>query len=216
MIIITLFSQLGFAEGNSDRCKRCHDEIKENWEESTHEARGIDCLSCHQTNMKVQQPKEQLCISCHSADSKQTKEKTRMPQQEMVKGTGGFGIKESAPSLMYASGVACIDCHMPKEHDHIFEIDTNEDEPVACISCHTGFQLNDMQRQIDRWQKETNNLMKKVEKLLKEKKVLRNRKLYQRAEFNYKFIKQDGSEGVHNPEYTQELLEVTYQMLKKL
>jgi formate-dependent nitrite reductase cytochrome c552 subunit len=143
-----------------------------------------------------------------------------MPQLEMSKGVGGFGIKREMPSSKYIVKVPCTGCHMPDNKDHSFEIvmpkKVKEGKTDSCISCHTIFQPKIMQGQIDKWQSRTTKKLKEVKTLLDKKKEFKDDEWYQKAEMNYKFVKKDGSKGVHNPDYTFRLLKVAEDMLKSL
>ena len=114
-------------------CGTCHTDErfgKEQWEESTHYATGMDCTTCHDphnaslkvtVNLKEQavQDASQLCISCHEEAS------MNFPY-----------------SVHSRQGVTCIDCHL--EHveseaavhqvaDHSFKASIQ-----TCSSCHAN------------------------------------------------------------------------------
>lgn len=112
-------------------CGTCHTDARfgqEEWEESTHYATGMDCVTCHDPhnaslkvtmNLKNQTVEDasQLCISCHEEASMNFPYSTHSKQ-----------------------GVTCIDCHL--EHvetdaavhqvaDHSFKASIQ-----TCTSCH--------------------------------------------------------------------------------
>jgi predicted CXXCH cytochrome family protein len=112
-------------------CGTCHTDArfgKEEWEESTHYATGMDCTTCHDPhnaslkvtiNLKEQtvQDASQLCISCHEEAS------MNFPY-----------------SVHSQQGVTCIDCHLehietdPAIHkvaDHSFKASIQ-----TCNTCH--------------------------------------------------------------------------------
>lgn len=203
-------------DNNSDRCRRCHSQVDDDWEESLHEERGVDCISCHQEDMKLRKSNDDICRTCHTTNQAGKKELVKMPQKEITEGSGGFGLEDRLPSQMQAAGVTCIDCHMPDEKSHDFELDDDSEQNEACTSCHTGFSNDTIQKQIDRWQRETDNLLIEVDQLLSEKNRFKDKEAYKQAKKNYLLVRKDGSKGVHNPRYTKKLLKTARRLLENL
>lgn len=112
-------------------CGTCHTDARfgqEQWEESTHFATGMDCITCHDphnaslkltVNLKDQTVTDasQLCISCHEEASMNFPYSTHSQQ-----------------------GITCIECHLEhvetdaavhKVADHSFKASIQ-----TCNSCH--------------------------------------------------------------------------------
>ncbi len=106
--------------------------------------------------------------------------------------------------------VECVDCHraIPSKKK-----DTFDAIKKRCIECHD----QSYGEMLVKWRTSTDELLKKVTpKLNKVKEEIDRidrrgghtfvfRKLFGEAEFNYNLV--SSGKGVHNPEYTEELLE---------
>jgi len=106
----------------SDTCRMCHLSTFEQWEQSKHAERGIECFDCHMAHTQGLRTgsEEKLCSACH-ADR----------QTEFAHATHGI------------SGLNCASCHMATETEgttvngqaavanHNFQVAAN-----ACAQCH--------------------------------------------------------------------------------
>jgi hypothetical protein len=180
------FSHATHASGLGMKCSDCH---------SSRENHGKtylkNCANCHhgKENKKVS------CGNCHANARK------------LLEGKGGLGVKEN-PSKKLGT-VQCIDCHKGVVSKKKESFDTIK---KRCIECHDP-SYGDI---AVRWKTADDELLKKlapkldqvreeIEKI--EKKGGHSfvfRKLYGEADFNYQLAMKGN--GVHNPEYTQELL----------
>jgi hypothetical protein len=126
----------------------------------------------------------------------------------LVQGKGGIGVKERPSNKLDV--VECIDCHrgvIAKRKDSFDAI------KKRCIECHD----QSYGEMVVRWKTLSEELLKKVTpKIDKVKEAIERidrrgghtfvyRKLFGEAEFNYNLAKKGN--GVHNLEYTEELLE---------
>jgi hypothetical protein len=128
--------------------------------------------------------------------------------RRLVQGTGGIGVKERPSNKLDI--VECIDCHRGVR---VKKIETFDAIKKRCIECHD----QSYGEMAIRWKKTSEDLLKKVAPKidLVQKEIERidrrrghtfvYRKLFGDAEFNYNLAKKGN--GVHNLEYTEELIE---------
>jgi len=150
------------------------------------------------------------CVECHHGKGvKSVKcEDCHVSIKKLVQGNGGIGAKERPSNKLDV--VECIDCHRgvpAKKKDNFDAI------KKRCISCHD----QSYGEMAVRWKTTSEDLLKRLApKLARVKEEIDRidrrrghtfvyRKLYGEAEFNYNLAK-DGK-GIHNLEYTEELLE---------
>jgi len=219
---------------NSEQCKQCHQDVKKSWEKSGHAKMGIACLSCHKSNMKLRQDKKKLCSTCHSTGEIKAGGSIGMPQKEVFEGEKvAFFTEDVIPSRHSASEVTCVDCHMPDNKSHTFEIvmpvpsksenakeeEANKDKEkrvASCTTCHKVLPPRLLQREIDSNQSVITRLQDGVKELLEDKKEFKDQDIYKKAKANYNFIKKDGSKGMHNFFYTKDLIIRTDNQLSNL
>lgn len=191
----TQFDHAMHIEGFELACNDCHFGVVHNPGSKTD--RMNFCLACH-SEYPDDAPQMSDCDTCHQS------------QYEMNSGEGAIGV-DSIPSMMYGEevGMACLDCHTG--------IDRGLYRPSAssCADCHEDGSYVDV---FNEWGDETaeavHELKKvrvEVEKALTDADVAgRNTaeawKIYERAVFNLKFIRNDGTNSVHNYEYAVEVL----------
>ena len=172
--------------------------------------KGNLCANCHQPRR---------AIAAADADGNIAVTSTHWgphhgPQSAMLLGVGGAGDVEGAPSF-HASFVedTCVTCHIGANFSHTFE-------PVeaSCLQCHDeDFDMGEEQAEIQ-------ELVDELGELLKAKGLLDEEGhpvvgTYPAAEaaalWNYIFIAiEDGSLGVHNARYTEDLLEASLEALQ--
>jgi hypothetical protein len=126
----------------------------------------------------------------------------------LVQGKGGIGVHERPSDKLNV--VECVDCHrgvLAKKKDNFDAI------KKRCIECHD----QSYGEMAARWKATSEGLLEKLAPQLAQvkeeiEKIDRRgghtfvyRKLYGEAEFNYNLAK--NGKGVHNLEYTVELLE---------
>jgi hypothetical protein len=150
------------------------------------------------------------CVECHHGkEVKRVKcEDCHVSVKRLVQGKGGLGVKERPSNKLDV--VECIDCHrgVPAKKK-----DTFDAIKKRCIECHD----QSYGEMAIRWKAASEDLLKKLApKLAQVKEEIERierrgghtfvyRKLYGEAEFNYNLAK--NGKGVHNLEYTEELLE---------
>lgn len=154
------------------------------------------CLVCHSENEDSSAPQLADCQTCHQA------------QYDM---NLGKGAKEVAgeESLMWAADVTCDGCHTGAE--------SGQFRPSAetCANCHE----EDYVGIFDDWAGETKSRMEElnlirseVELLLKEADKRKRTttdawERYEKALYNFRLVRNDGTNGVHNSEYANAILD---------
>jgi hypothetical protein len=180
------FSHETHIAGNGQKCSDCHSP-RENHGKTFMK----NCAGCHHGKGI----KKVKCDDCHAVVKK------------LVQGKGGIGVKERPSNKLDV--VECVDCHrgiLAKKKD------TFEAVKKLCIECHD----QSYGEMVIRWKATSEELLKKLEpKMASVKEEIDRidrsgghtfvfRKLYGEAEFNYNLAK--NGKGVHNLEYTEELL----------
>jgi len=170
----------------------------------------LKCADCHSPRENHGKTFQKNCAGCHHGkDIKKVRcEDCHISVKRLVQGKGGIGVKERPSNKLDV--LECIDCHRgvaAKKKDNLDAI------KKRCIECHD----QSYGEMLARWKTTSEGLLKKVgpkiDKVREEigKIELRRghtfvyRKLFGEAEFNYNLAKKGN--GVHNLEYTEELLE---------
>lgn len=174
-------------------CRDCHFGVVHN--PATKTDRMNFCLVCHAENKDSSAPQLNECDRCHQA------------QANMNQGMGAMGM-DGEPSLMAAAEIGCIQCHTGVSRG------TFRSSGDSCTDCHDA-SYKDI---FSSWKEETGahlekvkNLRVKVEAALKgADKIHRDTKdawdLYEKALYNLKLVKSDGTDGIHNSEYANAIL----------
>ena len=177
---------------------------------------GQKCSDCHSPRENHGKTLMKNCAGCHHGKGiKKVKcDDCHAVVKKLVQGKGGIGVKERPSNKLNV--VECVDCHrgiLAKKKD------TFEAIKKRCIECHD----QSYGEMAIRWKATSQELLKKLEpKMANVKEEIDRidlsgghtfvfRKLYGEAEFNYNLAK--NGKGVHNPEYTEELLDVANQRL---
>jgi hypothetical protein len=189
----TKFSHETHVVGKSLKCSDCHSP-RENHGKTFQK----NCADCHHGK----ETKKVKCQDCHASIKR------------MVQGKGGIGVKEMPSNKLDV--VECVDCHRGVTAKKKGTFDAIK---KRCIECHD----RSYGEMVVRWKATSEDLLKKVtpkiDKVREEigRIELRGghtfvyRKLYGEAEFNYNLAK--NGKGVHNLEYTEDLLEFANQRL---
>jgi nitrate/TMAO reductase-like tetraheme cytochrome c subunit len=165
------------------------------------------CLVCHAENQGSSAPQLKDCTTCHEA------------QLAMNEGNGAKGVEGEA-GIMYAAGVDCQQCHTG--------VETGAFRPTSatCVTCHDASYIE----VFDDWAKATSEEVERlgrerveVEHALKRadeigRNTAANWEVYEKAVFNLKFVKNDGTKGVHNRDYAEAVLksvEADFQSIMK-
>ncbi|OGP89679.1 MAG: hypothetical protein A2156_00515 [Deltaproteobacteria bacterium RBG_16_48_10] len=171
---------------------------------------GIKCSDCHSPRENHGKTYLKNCASCHHGKGikKVGCGDCHANVKNLVEGKGGLGVKEKPSNKLGV--VECIDCHkgvLSKKKDTFDAI------KKRCIECHD----QSYGETAVRWKTTGEDLLKKVVPKLEQVKeeidkiekrgghTFVFRKLYGEAEFNYLLAKKGN--GIHNPEYAEELIE---------
>ena len=165
------------------------------------------------------------------------------PQRETLHGRVMVDLPEAGE---YMTDAACEDCHMPKTNRNANRIShgmkpmlpgkAEEWQAAAgytkgedsCSGCHTSRTRDQLQANIDGWQADTQAMADEAAAAILAAQALAPAEysltdpttpgyaLVGRATWNYKAFVNDGSTGVHNPEYLQAGLEKAVMMAKSV
>jgi nitrate/TMAO reductase-like tetraheme cytochrome c subunit len=171
---------------------------------------GLKCSDCHSPRASHGKTFQKTCANCHHG--KEIKnvgcEACHVSVKRLIQGKGGIGVKERPSSKLDV--VECIDCHRSIP---LKKRDTFDAIKKRCIECHD----QSYGETAIRWKTASEELVKKVapkiDRVREEIERIERRgghtfvyrKLFGEAEFNYNLAKTGN--GVHNPEYVEELLE---------
>lgn len=169
----------------------------------------VECFSCHgivQHGLKAQtMTLEQFdCRRCHINEHS-----VQRDAYLLVSGEKGQG--ETIINPMFMAHVDCTGCHSTARPGSGSTMDHSQimvATPESCDRCHkpgTGEQM------IPLWQSSTKKLyeraVSRLESINRASLSEADRETLRRAEDLLEMVRLDGSWGVHNPQYTQELLE---------
>lgn len=193
---------------------------------------GLLCMNCHQSRQNAAEYAATAAPSAHFGPH-------HGPQADMLAGANGFTYGLAIPTSAHGAVVedTCVGCHMQtvaptdptflKAGGHTFRPSTTDGvELVAkCRTCHGSrlktfnFQLLDYNDdgKIDGVQTEVQHLLDQLSSMLppygNAKKALTINSSWTRAEleagYNWQFVKEDGSFGIHNTAYAVGLLKAS-------
>jgi hypothetical protein len=171
---------------------------------------GMKCSDCHSPRENHGKTTLKNCGQCHHGRDvrKVSCEQCHVAVKKLLQGKGGLGVKDS-PSVKL-NVTKCTDCHtgtMAKQKDSFDKLQKR------CVKCHDesyGELAAEWRSISDDLLKKTFTKMQHVREQIQ--KIERDgghtfvyRRLYGDAEFNFDLAKQGN--GVHNLEYTKDLLE---------
>jgi nitrate/TMAO reductase-like tetraheme cytochrome c subunit len=219
----------GKGEVPQERCYNCHNkpEIFSKYNDDvflhkTHVTEHkVECSLCHQEiKHKVKtsvSPIEMSCDSCHQRKHEGIK--------NMYMGKSGKGLPDS-PNPMYIAQVDCVGCHIISMGtiDSIeFQGKTLAAGKISCKACHG----NDYDDMVETWKKDivtklttSKELLNSVESLAKNIESenddvhLQIKRLLNDSRYNIHFV--EFANGVHNPDYALDLLDVADKNLDKI
>ena len=200
-----------------EQCFACHDFGMERLGsvEETHKVHSsgkkVECFSCHGVtrhgpsaqSMRLDQID---CRSCHTGQ--------HAIQQKTYKSDGLLTAAHQPPTTqqavtpMFLAHVDCNGCHIAPRPLKI-KGDSGATVAVAtAAACNTCHKPGLGEQMIPMWQKDTHTLYDAVVKLIPKDLPVdeERRELVQHAQRLIDLVRLDGSWGVHNPRYTQELL----------
>jgi len=172
--------------------------------------RNLKCKDCHSSREDHGKTFQKNCKDCHHGETvKKVKcEDCHYSVKRLFHGKGGIGVKERPSNKLDV--VECVDCHkgIPLKKKETFDMIKKR-----CIECHD----QSYGEILVKWKSTTEELLKRVSpKIESVREEIRRmelrgghtfvyRKPFGEAEFNYNLVKKGN--GVHNLEYTEELLE---------
>lgn len=200
---------------------------------------GIICMDCHRARVDAVEYTDnyQANLSTHYGPH-------HGPQAEMLMGTNAVTWDEELPTSPHLQAItnSCVGCHMGAAGDgmmaggHTFSMTTpdGEDNVEACADCHGDigesfaekkFYLNgvadhDGDGVAEGLQEEVEGLLEKLAELLPQVDGAVSisdstvTQLEAQAGFNYFLVEEDRSLGIHNPEFTVSLLQLSIAKLK--
>lgn len=215
----------GKAAAGPDTCKTCHDteafqRQTAAWEASGHKP-SVTCGACHEFPHNSKEPKqlktdpETLCTSCHF-------------HRSVLQGKGAKGLDEMRS---FHSAVDCTSCHMTEANHRMTLIRPDDpklppDRLDTCTRCHKDNNRKARAEQIREWQSHYAEEMEPLKKevasvaaLLKEKPDLLDeglKKKWADLTANLEILEKDGSRGVHNVDFTGEILLVAKKHLAEI
>jgi nitrate/TMAO reductase-like tetraheme cytochrome c subunit len=138
-------------------------------------------------------------------------------QADMLLGVGGAGDVAGSPAAHYTmTDNACVTCHLGDSANHTFEASVS-----ACVACHTDAEDTDVNGAVTATQEKFDALLAALIEagLVNESGSAIAAKNVDEATawpvWVYGFILEDGSMGVHNPKYTNALLDAALAALGK-
>jgi nitrate/TMAO reductase-like tetraheme cytochrome c subunit len=175
-------------------CNSCHFGVVHR-EQSKSDRMNL-CLECHAENEGSSAPQLANCQACHEA------------QYDMNLGKGAKGVA-GEESLMWVADVQCDGCHIGA--------DDGQYRPSAesCANCHDEDYVgifNDWASETKSQMEELNLIRSEIELMLKEADKRERTTtdawaLYEKALYNYRLVRNDGTRGVHNNEYAKAILD---------
>ncbi len=215
------------ADAPHEACFKCHKKF-----EDTERAKSINfphhspdcefrdemCSKCHQfvvhgyDGKGYVPPNKKMCYDCHKKEDVEIDDCTtcHAGQDEMRKGKGAKGVEGEKDVML--DDVSCTDCHSNS--------DKMDFKPVvqSCIDCHDGDEeygagkIKEMQSEL---KEKLPEIKKEILELREDIKLARRNgkdvtnisKLFDKIQFNYNFLKNDKSYGVHNHEFAVSILE---------
>ena len=170
----------------------------------------LRCSGCHSPRENHGKTFQKNCADCHHGkEIKKVKcEDCHVSVKRLVQGKGGMGVKERPSNKLDV--VECTDCHRGVTAK---TKDTFDAIKSRCIECHDqsyGERVVKWKHAMEDWLRKVTPKLDKVREEIE--RIDRRgghtfvyRKLFGEAEFNYNLV-QKGN-GVHNPEYAEDLLE---------
>lgn len=214
------------------QCYECHEFGRERFttvdEMHALHAEGkhkVECFSCHGViqhgpQAQITSMQEFDCLKCHTGQHQVQRSSYATPHSE-----GEPGTEDDPVSPMFLVHVDCTGCHTqasPVSSNPTSGATVNKATPEACDACHQpgfGKQL------VPNWQKSTHAMYDLIEALLpSDAKPWNNgppapgsdaAKLLDEAKRLLDLVRVDGSWGVHNPRYTEQLLEQAREKIMK-
>jgi len=202
------------------QCSNCHAWIEEiskqifglNFPHEKHLIeQKIQCNVCHSNIRKHGEfiASKQSCAVCHHKDAQKDCTICHKIQKTFYQG-GNFNGLKIPEDIMYEAEAECTDCHLSPQNQ-IFRSDSNK-----CLDCHDE-EYRDIFLE---WQNSVKDLIRSLRASLEERKKLRmsdaEEVQIQRIKQILQKIELDGSHGIHNFSFIEELLTNSKKTLKSL
>lgn len=171
----------------------------------------VQCFNCHGLIVHGSQVQgaslaELECGACH--DGSHGLQRMAYQHHEASEPS----LSHATVSPMFLAHVACTSCHVEPDASRTSPLSgatVARASPEACDTCHrSGLG----ERTVSLWQRSTRELYESVEQIMppasrRSAATPEAARLLDEAERVLELVRMDGSWGVHNPRYTQELLE---------
>lgn len=199
-------------------CSQCHAGIEEisgeifglRFSHKTHlEVEKMDCTTCHSNARQHGEfiATKKACAACHHSGEEKDCGRCHTIQRNLYK--GGELVSLLAPrDIMAEAGVECTDCHEPKNNR------LSRSDASSCSNCHE----NGYQELFTNWQDSFRKLLFSLRAELSQKKKVELKEEEQAQledlERTVRALELDGSLGVHNHLFVEELLTKLIQTVK--
>ena len=181
---------------------------------------GNLCVNCHQARKNMADFAEKDAAGAVIAGSyKLTSSRFNphlSPQSDMMLGVGGGGTVVGSPSSHYTMTTdSCVTCHLGESNTHTFDATVS-----ACVACHADAENTDINGAVTTTQAKFDELTAALTTAgLVDSTGAAVKGTYAEAKafplWVYGFIMEDGSMGVHNPKYANDLLDAALAALGK-
>jgi hypothetical protein len=172
---------------------------------------GNLCANCHQIR------NEQPAVVDGNIEVTSSRFGTHLGvESQMLLGEGGLGVTGSSSEHYRFVENTCVGCHMGEERNH-----TYEPEVERCQECHEGAEDFDM----DGVRTEVQAMFDELTTLFTDQGYIDPEnglwvigtypEAVANAMWNYKFVEEDQSMGVHNPDFTMALLQQAVDALQQ-
>ncbi len=186
----------------------------------THLEKGVNCVDCHlgvaHGGNKHNLPKMETCFKCHD-DMRSAGKQVKAPANEDCQACHtlqksnqlGTTLKGVDEVKWYMADLQCSDCHKSA---------FSKPNTDSCVSCHDASYA---QMMIDT-QKEFNAKLAAIQKVRDELASHRTTMepgqlaLYNQFNLMVRVLERDGSKGIHNPDYFNNIFDAANQMVDKI
>jgi nitrate/TMAO reductase-like tetraheme cytochrome c subunit len=180
------------------QCFNCHGLIQHGPQVQAAMSKDLECKACHDNSHSLQRAAYMNEAPPHAAH---------------VPTLSREGMPENLPvSPMFMAHVSCTGCHVETDASRAAHGNGTTVARASAAACDTCHRPGLGERTIPLWQRTTRDLYKEVQDLFPsaERRATANAEaaaLLVEAEQFLELVRLDGSWGVHNPRYTQRLLE---------
>ena len=194
----------------------------------------ITCGACHDphpeatntNNFQLRLSEDEICEACHYSTSSLGSEEVHHPQVEMRTGNVGVDVEDTT----YMADVNCVECHHYNSPHGTNASEYKQGhswvpQPEACVVCHDGVialpeynittALEDIEEQHENFANTYATVSPNIETMKTKKAYADDNKIwtktgmndtYYEALWNFGLATADGSNGTHNPDYTEALM----------